>query len=116
MKTLEKMFETQKEFSGHWKNFDSMNDKQKEDTTNDFLLDLYDEVSEIRRANNSKAWKKTADKDMIAEEVGDAFAYLVSICHCYGISADTFANTYFNKMELNEQNYNRREDEKRRTI
>ena len=110
MDNLEKMFEVQKEFSGHWKDFDNMKDGDRRRAIDGFLLDLYDEVSEIRQENNIKAWRKTTDGRRMPDEIVDAFAYLVSIAHCCGISAKDFSEKYFKKMEANEQDYARRKN------
>lgn len=107
MEKLEKMFEMQKKFSGHWADFDKLTDTQKQETGRQYVLDLFGEVSEIRQSFDIKAWRKKPE-NKVAEECADAFAYVMSICLTFNIDSKQFFDAYKNKMQQNESDYQRR--------
>ena len=106
---LELMFEAQSAFNRHFRDIPNLTPEQRTAAVENYLLDLYSEVSELRQATDTHAWRKhLGRKESVVEEAADVFAYLASVLLCYNISAEQFSEAYFRKMQLNEQDYQRR--------
>ena len=110
MKTISNVFDIQKAFSGHWTDFDNLAPEEREQRAKDYLLEIYGEVDELKKEIDTKAWRRSGSGNIteIKKEASDVLAYLISICLCYGITGEEFADTYVEKMKQNEKEYNER--------
>ena len=100
MKSLDKLFEIQKQFSELFRPKEELSVQERERLTQEFALALHSEVSAIVREINFKSHeqkRKQIVENSILFEAVDVFRYLLAILNLWGFSAEDFAQAFDDK-------------------
>ena len=100
MKSLDKLFEIQKQFSELFRPKEELSVQERERLTQEFALALHSEVSAIVREINFKSHeqkRKQIVENSILFEAVDVFRYLLAILNLWGFSAEDFSQAFDDK-------------------
>ena len=100
MKSLDKLFEIQKQFSELFRPKEELSVQERERLTQEFALALHSEVSAIIREINFKSHeqkRKQIVENSILFEAVDVFRYLLAILNLWGFSAEDFSQAFDDK-------------------
>jgi hypothetical protein len=100
MKSLDKLFEIQKQFSELFRPKEELSVQERERLTQEFALALHSEVSAIIREINFKSHeqkRKQIVENSILFEAVDVFRYLLAILNLWGFTAEDFSQAFDDK-------------------
>ena len=100
MKSLDKLFEIQKQFSELFRPKEELSVQERERLTQEFALALHSEVSSIVREINFKSHeqkRKQIVENSILFEAVDVFRYLLAILNLWGFTAEDFSQAFDDK-------------------
>lgn len=100
MKSLDKLFEIQKQFSELFRPKEELSVQERERLTQEFALALHSEVSAIVREINFKSHeqkRKQIVENSILFEAVDVFRYLLAILNLWGFTAEDFSQAFDDK-------------------
>lgn len=108
MKTLEDIFNRQKEFQKNFYDVDNLTEEQKIKLTKEFILCMHRELGEILNIIPWKAHRANSKKynvDELHEEIIDTFKFMLNLCLIWKIDASKFHNLFLNKSTIVEERY-----------
>lgn len=113
MKTLEKIFDRQKEFQKNFYDVDNLTEEQKIKLTKEFILCMHRELGEVLNIIPWKAHRQNSKQYNVKElheEIIDTFKFMLNLCLIWGIDATQFNQLFLDKSEIVERRYRKEKE------